>query len=59
MRPRHKPDINHVFAKTMLWVCLCMLAIMGIAYVSHVMHAPKVDNTENINAYDTDTTTNH
>lgn len=46
MRPRHKADIDRAFGRTMMWVCLCMVAIFFIAYVSHCIHTPIEEPTQ-------------
>lgn len=39
MKPKHKTDIDRAFGRTMMWVCLCMVVIFLIAYVSNCIHS--------------------
>lgn len=41
-----RQDIDREFGRTMMWVVLCMLAILAIAYISHWMHTPQVEGDE-------------
>lgn len=41
MKAKHKADIDRAFGRTMMWVCLLMVVILCIAYVSNCIHSPK------------------
>lgn len=35
----NQSKIDEAFGRTMMWVCLCMVAILFIAYVSNCIHS--------------------
>lgn len=35
----NRERIDRAFGRTMMWVCLCMVAIFFIAYISNCIHS--------------------